>query len=86
MLHSVGDSDRLFFFFQFSAGETHIYTILPQCFTYSMAGKPEAVVLDGLACIIDGRYCEVTVDVRPSDPSMLTFLQVRLLRLHEIDN
>ena len=42
------------------------------------AGKPEATILDGLDCFIDGISARVTVTIRPSDSSMLIFHQVRV--------
>lgn len=42
-------------------------------------GKPEAILLDGLDCVIDGRTAKVTVTVRPSKASVLVFKQVRVL-------
>eukprot|EP00903_Cladosiphon_okamuranus_P012928 g12071.t1 len=39
-------------------------------------GRPEAIILDGLECVVDGRMAKVTVTLRPSKASMLAFKQV----------
>lgn len=49
-------------------------------------GKPEAMILDGLDCVIDGKRAKVTVTVRPSKASLLAFKQVRFDSLTQFLN
>eukprot|EP00752_Nemacystus_decipiens_P009669 g8638.t1 len=49
-------------------------------------GRPEAMILDGIDCVVDGRRARVTVTLRPSKASVLVFEQAEALRATRRDN